>query len=141
MILSGRGFGVIHEFLDPNVRHPSFEQPGADEAPEITQRGLDGSCPVCVETLNMWTSIYGAEAGNPALKALSRGGVFVAGGIAPKILPKMKDGTFLRAFCEKEKFAELLSQITVQLVLNEEAPMLGAAAEAARMLQRSGKGT
>ena len=134
MILSGRGFGVIHEFLNPGVRHPSFEQPGADEAPEITKRGLDGSCPVCVETLDLWTAIYGAEAGNLALKALSRGGVFVAGGIAPKILPKMQDGTFLRAFCQKEKFEEMLSRMPVQIVLNQEAPMLGAAAEAFRSL-------
>jgi glucokinase len=134
MILSGRGFGVIHDFLSPTARHPSFDQPGVDPAPEITKRGLDGSCAVCVETLDLWTSIYGAEAGNLALKALSRGGVFVAGGIAPKILPKMKDGTFLRAFSNKEKFEEMLSRVPVQIVLNEEAPMLGAAAEAALAL-------
>ncbi len=138
MILSGRGFGVIHEFLNPTVQHPSFVQPGADEAPEITKRGLDGSCAVCVETLDLWTSIYGAEAGNLALKALSRGGVFVAGGIAPKILTKMQDGTFLRAFCEKEKFEEMLSRVPVQIVLNQEAPMLGAAAEAARTFREAG---
>src|SRR5665213_2994269 len=59
-----------------------------------------------------------------ALRALARGGVFVAGGIAPKILPKMKDGTFLKAFCEKEKFAELMAQIPIRVVLNEEAPLL-----------------
>jgi len=139
MILSGRGFGVIHEFLNPSVRHASCTQPGADQAPEITRRGLDGSCAVCVETLDLWTSIYGAEAGNLALKALSRGGVFVAGGIAPKILPKMKDGTFLRAFRNKEKFEEMLSRVPVQIVLNEEAPMLGAAAEAARALGETSK--
>ena len=120
------------------MRHPSFDQPGADQAPEITRRALDGSCAVCVETLDLWTSIYGAEAGNLALKALSRGGVFVAGGIAPKILPKMKDGTFLQAFREKEKFEEMLSRVPVQIVLNQEAPMLGAAAEAARALREPG---
>lgn len=134
MILSGRGFLVIHEYLNPSVRHSSFAQPGADPAVEITQRALDSACAVCVETLDLWTSIYGAEAGNLALKALARGGVFVAGGIAPKILPKMKDGTFLLAFRKKEKFEELLSRVPVQIVLNEEAPMLGAAAEAARAL-------
>ncbi len=138
MILSGRGFRVIHEFLNASVQHPSFTQPGADPAVEITQRALDGSCAVCVDTLDLWTSIYGAEAGNLALKALSRAGVFVAGGIAPKILPKMKDGTFLRAFRNKEKFDEMLSRVPVQIVLNQEAPMLGAAAEAARALGESG---
>jgi glucokinase len=133
LILSGRGFRVIHEFLNPAVRHATFDGPEGDSAPEITQNALNGSCPVCVETLSLWTSIYGAEAGNLALKALARGGVFVAGGIAPKILPKMQDGSFMQAFCEKEKFAEMLSQVRVQIVLNQEAPMLGAAAEAARV--------
>ena len=76
---------------------------------------------------------YGSEAGNLALKALARGGVFVAGGIAPKILPKIKDGTFMRAFREKEKFEEFLAGLRVQIVLNEDAPLLGAAAEASRV--------
>ena len=132
LVVSGRGFRVIHEFLNANVRHASFEEPGADPAQEITRRGLDGSCEVCVRTLDLWTALYGAEAGNLALKALARGGVFIAGGIAPKILPKMKDGTFLRAFCEKEKFADLLAGVRIQMVLNEDAPLLGAAAEAWR---------
>ena len=130
--MSGRGFRVIHEFLNANVRHASFAEPDADPAQEITRRGLDGSCEVCVRTLDVWTALYGAEAGNLALKALARGGVFVAGGIAPKILPKMKDGTFLRAFCEKENFADLLAAMPVHIVLNEDAPLLGAAAEAWR---------
>jgi glucokinase len=134
MVLSGRGFRTVHEFLDPSVQHPSFGQPGGDSAPEITRGALDGSCRVCVETLDLWTALYGAEAGNLALKALSRGGVFVAGGIVTKILPKMKDGAFVRAFCEKSKFADLLSRVPIRIVLNEEAPMLGAAAEAARAL-------
>jgi len=134
MVLSGRGFLTLHEFLDPRVRHPGFDGSQTDPAPEITRRALDGSCPVCVQALDMWVSLYGAEAGNLALKALSLGGVFVAGGIVARILPKMSDGTFLRAFCLKSKFAELLSQIPVQVVLSDEAPLLGAAAEAARTL-------
>jgi len=134
LVLSGRGFLTLHEFLDKSVRHPSFDQTGADPAPEITRLGLQGSCPVCVETLGLFTALYGAEAGNLALKTLSRGGVFVAGGIAPKILKKLKDGAFLRAFREKEKFEELLSRFPVRVVLNEQAPLFGAAAEAARLL-------
>ncbi len=131
LILSGRGFRTIHEFLDPTVKHSSFDNPGVDPAPEITQLGLAGSCPICVQTLDLWTSIYGAEAGNLTLKCLARGGVYVAGGIAVKILPKLKDGTFTRAFCEKSKFEILLSQIPIQVVLNQDAPLLGAAAQAA----------
>jgi len=134
LILSGRGFRTIHEFLNPTVRHPSFDTPDADPAPEITRLGLAKSCPVCVETLDLWTALYGAEAGNLALKALARGGVYVAGGIAPKILPKLKDGTFLRAFSDKERFGTLLSQIPIRVVLNQDAPLLGAAARAAAVV-------
>lgn len=131
LIVSGRGFRTLHEFLNAGVRHPTFDEPGADAAPEITRLGLEGVCPVCVETLNLFVTIYGAEAGNLALKALARGGVFVAGGIAPKILPVMQNSKFLKAFCEKEKFQDLLLRIPIHIVLNEEAPLLGAAAEAA----------
>ena len=111
LILSGRGFRTIHEFLDSSVRHPSFDGPEADAAPEITRLALAGQCPVCVQTLDLWVSMYGAEAGNLALKVLARGGVWVAGGIAVKIRKKMEDGAFFRAFCEKEKFGALLAQI------------------------------
>ena len=132
LILSGRGFRTIHEFLDPSVRHTSFQGPNDDAAPEITRLGLEGQCPVCVQTLDLWTAVYGAEAGNLALKVLARGGVWIAGGIAVKIRKKMEDGTFFKAFCEKEKFGALLAQIPIQMVLNEEAPLLGAMSQAAR---------
>ena len=130
LILSGRGFRTIHNFLSPSVEHPSFEDPHADAAPEITRLGMSGQCPVCVQTLDLWVSMYGAEAGNLALKVLARGGVWVAGGIAVKIQKKMEDGTFFRAFCAKEKFAELLAQIPIYMVLNEEAPLIGALSQA-----------
>ncbi|HEX3376609.1 MAG TPA: glucokinase [Candidatus Acidoferrales bacterium] len=130
LILSGRGFRTIHNFLNPSVEHPSFEDPHADAAPEITRLGMSGECPVCVQTLDLWVSMYGAEAGNLALKVLARGGVWVAGGIAVKIQKKMEDGTFFRAFCAKEKFAELLAQIPIYMVLNEEAPLIGALSQA-----------
>jgi glucokinase len=130
LILSGRGFRTIHNFLNPSVEHPSFEDPHADAAPEITRLGMSGQCPVCVQTLDLWVSMYGAEAGNLALKVLARGGVWVAGGIAVKIQKKMEDGTFFRAFCAKEKFAELLAQIPIYMVLNEEAPLIGALSQA-----------
>jgi glucokinase len=130
LILSGRGFRTLHEFLAPKVLHVSFEDPDADPAPEITRRGLDKSCRVCSDTLDLWTAIYGAEAGNLALKVLALGGVYVAGGIAVKILEKMKDGIFFHAFKDKWKFEGLLSNIPVSIVLNESAPLLGAAYEA-----------
>jgi glucokinase len=136
LILSGRGFRTLHEFLSSTVKHASFEDPDADPAPEITKRALDNSCPVCVETLNLWMAIYGAEAGNLALKVLSLGGVYVAGGIAVKILEKMKDGTFIKAFKDKWKFEGLMSNIPVSVILNENAPLLGAAYEALALVQK-----
>lgn len=136
LILSGRGFRTIHEFLAPNVTHHSFEDPGADPAPEITRLGLAKECPVCVETLDVWTAIYGSEAGNLALKVLALGGVYVAGGIAVKIIEKIKDGTFFAAFRDKWKFEGLLNNIPVSVVLNESAPLLGAAYEALASVPR-----
>ncbi len=135
LILSGRGFRTIHEFLDPSMTHPSFVGPDADAAPEITRLGLAGTCPVCVQALDLWVTLYGAETGNLALKALARGGVWVAGGIAVKIRSKMEDGTFFRAFCEKEKFSEVMAQIPIYMILNEEAPLIGAMSQAARRAQ------
>jgi glucokinase len=135
LILSGRGFKTLHEFLDSSVRHPSFDVPGGDAAPEITQGGLARTCPVCVAALDLWTAIYGAEAGNLALKVLALGGVYVAGGIAVKILEKIKDGTFLKNFADKWKFESLLKNIPVSVVLNESAPLLGAAYEALAAVQ------
>ena len=136
LILSGRGFRTIHEFLDAKVTHPSFDDPDADPAPEITRCGLQRTCPVCVATLDLWTDIYGAEAGNLALKVLALGGVYVAGGIAVKIIEKIKDGTFFKAFKDKWKFENLLGNIPVSVVLNESAPLLGAAYEALASVRR-----
>ena len=136
LILSGRGFRTLHEFLSSTVKHPVFDDPDADPAPFITKTGLSKECPVCVQTLDLWTAIYGAEAGNLALKVLALGGVYVAGGIAVKILPKMQDGTFFKAFRDKWHFAEMLSNVPVSVVLNENAPLIGAAYEALATLGR-----
>lgn len=136
LILSGRGFRTIHEFLGPDVKHHSFEDPGTDPAPEISKLGLAKECPICVQTLDLWTEVYGSEAGNLALKVLALGGVYVAGGIAVKIIDKIKDGTFFAAFKDKWKFENLLSNIPLSVVLNESAPLLGAAYEALASLPR-----
>ncbi len=132
IILSGRGFKSLHEFLAPDVHHPEFDQPGADPAPIITNGALDKTCQTCVATLDLWVDIYGSEAGNLAVRNVARGGIYVAGGIAVKILPKLKDGRFAKAVAEKEKLEYLLSQIPIYVVLNEKAPLLGAARVAAQ---------
>jgi glucokinase len=127
LILSGRGFQTIHEFLDPAAKHEDFDDPSRDPAPEITQQGLSGECHVCAATLDLWIEIYGSEAGNLAVRSVARGGIYVAGGIAVKILSKLKDGRFAAAVKDKEKMSDFLSQVPIQVVLNEECPLLGAA--------------
>ena len=129
-IVSGRGFCRIHEFLNPAVRHESFASPEGNAAAEITQRGLEQTCSVCVETLDFWTEIFGGVTGNFALQTLALGGIYVAGGIAVKILPKLRDGDFYKSFCGTSKLAAALTRIPVSVVVNEDAPLLGAAYEA-----------
>jgi glucokinase len=129
-VFSGRGFRSIHEFLGPGVRHSTFAGAPADSAREITQNALEGTCSVCVEALDLWTEAFGAEAGNLALRVLSYGGVYLAGGIAVKILPMLKQGSFGRAFAEKGPMTEILARIPIAVILNEDAPVLGAAYQA-----------
>jgi glucokinase len=129
-IVSGRGFRRIHEFLNSGVRHASFESREGNAASEITQLGLAQSCPVCVETLGFWTEIFGGVTGNFALQTMALGGVYIAGGIAVKILSKLKDGTFFKSFCGVSKLAPVLARIPISVVVNEDAPIWGAAYEA-----------
>jgi len=130
-ILSGRGFRSLHEFCAPGMRHPEFDDPNADPAPAITRMALDHSCPVCVKTLDLWTDIYGSEAGNLAIRNVALGGIYVAGGIGKKILPKLRDGRFAAAVADKEKMQGLLGRIPIYVVLDEYAPLNGAAHVAA----------
>src|SRR5215831_4294511 len=137
-LFSGRGFRPIHEFLAPDVRHDSFARAAGESAQEITGHALDGSCPICVETLEFWTDAFGAESGNLALRVLAYGGVYLAGGIALKILPLLQKSTFCTAFADKGQLAPLLANIPIAVVLNEDAPLLGAAHSALTVF-RGGK--
>jgi glucokinase len=128
-IVSGRGFRAIHQIIFPGVHHAFFDEPG-DPAAKITQQALAGSCEACEETLHIWMEAYGAEAGNMALRVLPFGGVYIAGGIALRILSKLKDGSFVRAFSDKAKLSTQLAKIPIFVVLNEDAPVWGAAYEA-----------
>jgi glucokinase len=129
-IVSGRGFRVIHQILFPDVPHAWFHDPTVDSAAQITQQALANSCPACVETLQIWVEAYAAEARNMALRILPFGGVYIGGGIATKILPKLKDGTFVRVFHDNDTLGRQLAQIPIYVLLNEDAPVLGAAYEA-----------
>jgi glucokinase len=87
---------------------------------------------LCARALDCFAALYGATAGNVALLLKATGGVYIGGGIAPKILEKLKDGTFMRAFLDKGRLTPLLETIRVQVVLNDKTALLGAARVAAR---------
>jgi len=129
-VFSGRGFRKIHEFLNPATRHPVFDESSGDSAKEITQNAMSGACEVCVETLDFWIDAFGAETGNLALRVLAYGGVYLAGGIALKILPKLKEGTFCHSFADKAPLNAVLASVPIFVILNEDAPLLGAAYQA-----------
>ena len=134
-VFSGRGFRRVHEFLDPSVSHASFDELAGDSAREITQNAIARTCPVCVETLDLWIDSFGSEAGNLALRVLAYGGVYLAGGIALKILAKLREGSFARAFAAKAPLTSVLARIPIFVILNEDAPLLGAAYEAHSLAQ------
>ena len=105
----------------------------------ITEMALAAKSEICEKTLDMFVSAYGAEAGNLALKLLSVGGVYIGGGIAPRILEKLKDGTFMKAFTDKGRLSQLLINMPVRVILESRAALLGAAAYAeARAAELSG---
>lgn len=137
-LLSGPGLVNIFEFLrDSRGQQVTAELQSAmkagDPAAEISDYALSGKDDLAVSALDLFARIYGAETGNLALKVLARGGMYIAGGIAPQIMGKLKDGEFLRAFADKGRFAGLLGDIPVHVVLNPKVGLLGAARVAERM--------
>jgi glucokinase len=102
----------------------------------ISRAAAEGRCPKCVEAFEMFVAAYGAEAGNIALRGVATAGVYVGGGIAPKILPALQSGGFLDAFRAKEPMADLVSAIPVAVILNDDAGLLGAAVYAQESLLR-----
>ena len=91
---------------------------------------MDGRCELCAEALDLFIAAYGAEAGNLALRTVATAGVYIGGGIAPKILPALEGGTFLDAFRAKEPLADFVATIPVAVILNPEAGLVGAAVHA-----------
>jgi glucokinase len=96
----------------------------------ITESALKATSKICEKALDMFVSAYGAEAGNLALKLMSVGGLYVGGGIAPRILEKLKDGTFLKAFTDKGRLSQLLVNMPVRVILESRTALIGAAAYA-----------
>lgn len=136
-LLSGPGFHDIYSFLRDTGRElepdwlrdqmDAAESAGHSSNEHITAAGLAHSCPLAERTLDLFVRLYGAEAGNLALKCLAMGGVYIGGGIAPKILPALRGGAFQRSFVQKGRFADLLASLTVRVSLNPRTGLLGAA--------------
>lgn len=144
-VCSGIALGKIYTFLRDEKKmeeSPALRQRMQEEDPNsvIGELGESGEDPLCAQVLDIFVSAYGAEAGNLALKVLAHGGVYVGGGIAPKILEKMQDGTFMHAFCDKGRMHDLVSQMPVRIILESRAALIGAAAYAeARATELSGR--
>lgn len=130
-IISGIGFSHLYDFLcDQGFAVPCPDVPdinsGVDRNAIISKLGVTGEDPLCAEAVRLFVELYGAETGNLALKSLALGGVFIGGGIAPKILPAMKGGGFLQAFCTKGRYLPLLDKVSIKMSLNERTPLIGA---------------
>jgi len=131
-VLSGPGLINIFEFLRDSGRGkpPDWlvaEMVEKDAAATISNAALEGQCAMCEQALDIFVSVFGAEAGNLALKLKSTGGVFLAGGIAPKILPKLATPLFLEAFLAKGRLRHLMEIIPIQVITNDKLGLLGAA--------------
>jgi glucokinase len=141
-LVSGPGLFAIYRFLREMERIP--EVPGVDERlcredpPRvIAEEGQAGRSAASREALRIFASLYGAAAGDLALAFLATGGVILGGGIAPAILPVLTEGAFLEAFLAKGRFREFLSRVPIKVILDDKAPLLGAARYA---LARDGGG-
>ncbi len=139
-VLSGPGLANVHAFLTATGRGAEPAQVSeairaGDAAAVISAAALDGTSDRCARALDLCTGVYGAAAGNLVLRALATGGVFLGGGIAPKILPWLRREPFRRAFLDKGRLSPLLAATPVRVILNERTALLGAARIAAEALR------
>jgi glucokinase len=138
-VLSGSGLVALYEFLRdrgsfeelPSV---AAEMHTADPASVIYRAGSDGRCSLSAAALDFFVELYGAEAGNLALRTLPMGGLYVGGGIAARMAPRFAEGAFMRAFLAKDRMSSLLAEVPVRLILEETTALLGAARWAQRRL-------
>lgn len=138
-ILSGAGIAHIYRFLQSaGVAEEQAavrdELAGSDPASVIARHGLAGTDPLSVKSLEVFAGAYGAAAGNLALTVLASGGVYIAGGIAPKIIAQLRSGAFMRAFRNKGRLSSVVARMPVRVILTDDVALYGAAAVAARTL-------
>jgi glucokinase len=127
-IVSGPGLAHIHRILHPHHCATLTPAVSVDDQPAaITRAALEQGCPSCTRTLEVFVSAYGASAGNLALTVLATGGLYLGGGIAPRILPALRWPVFMQSFLAKSPMDALISRIPVKVILNPRAGLLGAA--------------
>ena len=140
-VLSGDGLYTIYQFLrDTKQNEPTWfaeKLPTGDPAALISEAGMNGKPDICVQALDLFVSILAGEAGNMALKGLTRGGIYLGGGIVPHILPKIREERFFQAFVSKGRYKRFLSNIPVHVILNDKAALLGSASFAVQLLRES----
>jgi glucokinase len=142
-ILSGHGLQNVYEFLRDSAteREPDWlkeELAGApDPSAVISHVGMNAKAPICERALDIFVRVYGAEAGNLALKLLATGGVFLSGGIAARILPRLQRPEFFQAFVSKGRMQPLLEKVPIRVVNNDQVGVLGAARHASEQLKAS----
>jgi glucokinase len=130
-VLSGPGLRNIYQFFRDTGRaeEPAWlaeEMKNRDSSAVISQNGMKATCELCVLALDQFVSIYGAEAGNLALKGMATGGVYVGGGIAPKIVSKLREPAFLESFRAKGRVSKVLEAMPVRVILNDRTALFGA---------------
>lgn len=142
-VCSGIGIPNLYKFLRDCGK---YEEPAwlrvelakvKDVTPIIVQAGLDESAEICVATLDLFIGILGSEAGNLVLQILATGGVYLGGGIPARIITKLMGGPFVDAFTRKGRFSELLSNVQVNVIVNPQAALLGAANHSYRLAEAS----
>jgi glucokinase len=138
-IVSGPGLVNVYRFLRDTGRgqEPAWltqEMANSDPGAAISKAAVGGKCPLCEQAVDMFVSIYGAEAGNLALKLMTIGGIYLGGGIAPKMLPKLSGPLFMESFVKKGRMQALLESMPVKVITNDKTALLGAARCAAASL-------
>jgi glucokinase len=138
LVLSGHGLVQLYSYLKTHGVTPESEQVARamhddDSAAVITHAAMTGNDPLANQALDLFVDIYGAQAGNLALTMGATGGVYIAGGIAPKIISRITDGRFMRAFLNKGKMQKYVAAIPVQVVINPQVGLIGAVLAAARL--------
>lgn len=139
-VVSGQGIYHIYEYLRSIDFAPvsatveaQFQQ--EDPSAVIATHALANSDALCTQALHLFVSAYGAEAGNVALRSLPYGGLYLAGGVGAKILPKLQDGTFMEGFLDKGRMRSLLENVRVSLIINPKVGLIGAALCAQKLAQ------